>query len=118
LTAQSARSALVLAMVVLPWVAAPHLGDGSNRHRSTVDTDAAIESVPTLELVTADRPTVSPSAKRSDGFRLLSIVPAAAPAEDPASSFTGSAWSSGSIGWAEPIALHLARRGPPPLADD
>jgi len=72
LTAQSARSALVLAMVVLPWVAAPHLGDGSNRHRSTVDTDAAIESVPTLELVTADRPTVSPSAKRSDGFRLVS----------------------------------------------
>lgn len=113
MTARSVRSALVLAMVVLPWVAAPHLGVGSNVHRSMIDTDAAIESVSSLELVTADRPTVFPSAKRSDGFRLLWIVPAGAVAEDPGSSFAWAAWSSGSIGWAEPIALHLARRGPP-----
>jgi hypothetical protein len=103
-------------MVVLPWVAAPHVGDGANRDRSTIDTGAAIESVSTLELVTANRPTVSPSPKRSEGFRLLSIVPTGVFAEDPGSSFAWSAWSSGSIGWAEPIALHLARRGPPPIA--
>jgi hypothetical protein len=100
-------------MILLPWVVAPHLGDGRDRHRSSIDTDAAIESVSTLELVTADRPTVSPSAKRSDGFRIPSIMPAGALAEDPGSSFAWSAWSSGSVGWAEPIALHLAHRGPP-----
>lgn len=116
MTTRYARSALALAMVVLPWVAAPNLGDDRERHRSSIDTDAAIESVSTLELVTADRPTVSPSAKRSDGFRLLSIVPAGAFSEDPGSSFAWSAWSSGAVGWAEPIALHLAHRGPPPVA--
>ncbi len=102
---------------MLPWVAISRTDEGRPDHRSSVATDAAaIESVSSIELVASDRPTASPLAKRTDGPRLLSIVPADRLGVEPASSFTWLAWRSGSIGWSEPIALHLAGRGPPLIA--
>lgn len=113
LTARHARAAFILALVVIPWVVAPR-ADGPTPERSSVGTDAAtIESLPTIELVTADRPKISPTAKRGDGLRPVSNLSPAGPALDPASSSAWLAWRSGSIGWSGPLALHLAERGPP-----
>jgi hypothetical protein len=116
-TALRTRSALVLAMLVLPWVAASHAADRPDRDHARLDGDApAIESVTTIELVTADRPTIS-STKR-DGLRPIPSLPPAGPALDASSSLAWLAWRSGSIGWTQPLALHLAERGPPPIAGD
>lgn len=116
-TALRARSALVLALVVLPWVATSDTADLPGRDRSRHAVDAAvIESATTIEVVTADRPTVSP-AKR-DVLRPMPSLPPAGPAFDAASSLAWLAWRSGAIGWSEPLALHLAERGPPPIAGD
>ena len=117
--ARHARPAIVLATIVLPWVAVPSAVDDSNLVRPTNATkNATIESATTMELVTADRPKVSPTAKRGDGLRPLSNLPVAGPAPDTASSFVWIGWRSGSVGWSGPLALHLAERGPPSSIGD
>ena len=109
----------MLAVVVLSWVVASQAEDEPGRNFSTDSTDtAAIESVSTIELVTADRPTVFPTAKRGEGLRPMPGTPPAGPALDAASSFAWLAWRSGSIGWSPPITLHLAGRAPPRIAGD
>jgi hypothetical protein len=85
---------------------------------STVNVDATIRSLSTIELVTADRPMARPLATRSDGLRVLSTPPSADPRLHTALTFAWSAPRSGSIGWSVPIALHLAERGPPAVAGD
>jgi hypothetical protein len=119
LTARHARSALVLAAVYLPWVVAPR-ADGPNTEHPAVAADAddgtAIESRPTIELVTADRPTVWPLGRRGEGSRLTSILPSGVPDVGP--SLAWRARRSGSIGWSEPLTLHLAERGPPLSSGD
>jgi hypothetical protein len=121
LTARHARSALVLAAVYLPWVVAPR-ADGPNTERPPVAADAddgtAIESRPTIELVTVDRPKVLPTPKRSDGLRPLSNLPVAGPAPDTASPLVWIGWRSGSVGWSGPLTMHLAERGPPLSSGD
>jgi hypothetical protein len=112
--AQHARPAIVLATIVLPWVAVPSTVDDSNRERPTSALkDTTIESATTMELVAADRPKVTAAAKRSDGLRPLSNLPVAGPALNAASSFVWIGWRSASVGWSGPLALHLAERGPP-----
>jgi hypothetical protein len=114
LTVRQARAAFVLAVIVLPWVAAPRGGEAPNARRSPSAADStAIESRSTVEVVTADRPTVSPHAKRGDGVRLPSVQPLAGPGAEHPGSFAWPVSRSGSIGWSAPIALHLAERGPP-----
>lgn len=115
-TALRTRSVLVLAMVVLPWVAASHAADRPDRDHARLDAGApVIESVTTIELVTADRPTIS---TKRDWLRPMPSLPPAGPAPDAVSSLAWLAWRSGSIGWTQPLALHLAERGPPPIAGD
>jgi hypothetical protein len=113
LTARHARAAFILALVVIPWVVAPRTEGPVPDRPDTFDAGAAIQTLPTIELITADRPKISPTAKRGDGLRPVSNLPPAGPALDPASSFAWLAWRSGSIGWSGPLALHLAERGPP-----
>lgn len=105
---------IVLATIVLPWVAVPStVGDSSLGRPTDATNRATIESATTIDLVSADRPKVSSTAKRSDGLRPLSNLPVAGPALDAASSFVWIGWRSGSVGWSGPLALHLAERGPP-----
>jgi hypothetical protein len=112
--ARHARPAIVLATIVLPWVAVPSTVDDSNRERPVeAQKDTTIEWATTMELVTADRPKVSSTTKRSDGLRPLSNLPVAGRALNAASSFVWIGWRSGSVGWSGPLALHLAERGPP-----
>jgi hypothetical protein len=112
--ARHARPAIVLVTIVLPWVAVPSTVDDPNRGRpSNATTNVTIESATTMELVTADRPKVLSTPKRSDGLRQLSNLPVAGPALDLASPFVWIGWRSGSVGWSGPLTLHLAERGPP-----
>ena len=116
-SAPRARPAFLLALLVLLWVVASDTGDATDRDRPTLGAKAAvIESVTTIEVVAADRPAIS-STKRV-GLRPMTSLPPAGPALDAASSLAGLAWRSGSIGWSEPLALHLAERGPPPTVGD
>jgi hypothetical protein len=71
-----------------------------------------------MELVTADRPKVLPTPKRSDGLRPVSNLLLSGPAFDGASSLVWIGWRSGSVGWSGPLALHLAERGPPLTSGD
>lgn len=93
--------------------------DGPRPDRSsTVTVDATIRSFSTIDLVTADRPTARPPVARSDRLRVLSTPPSSDPGFETTLTFASHAQRSGSIGWSAPIALHLAERGPPPIADD
>ena len=113
LTARHARPAFILALVVIPWVVAPRTEGPVPDRPDAFDAAASIQTPPAIELVTADRPKISPTAKRGDGLRPVANPPPAGPALDPASSSAWLAWRSGSIGWSGPLALHLAERGPP-----
>jgi hypothetical protein len=117
LTVRQARYALVLVMVLLPWVAAPRDGEGRGADRVALAAGTAmIEARSTILLVTADRPTVWPQAKRGDGLRLMLVPPAGG--TRVATAIPWSSSRSDSIGWSAPIALHLAERGPPTLSGD
>ena len=114
--ARPVRGALILAIVVLPWVVASQAGIGGVGTSPTVpETTTAIETLTSVLVVASDRPTVSTSLKRTDGPRVLAAAPAGRSIVLHPPGLVPIAWSSGRIEGSRPLALHLAGRGPPLL---
>ena len=77
------------------------------------ETTAAIESLTVLLVVTADRPTASSVLKRTDGMRILWATPARRSNRHLPLGLVHTPWPAVSTERFEPLALHLAGRGPP-----
>ena len=111
------RGALILSIAVLPWVAASPSGTGATGASPAVaDGSAAIESLASVLVVASDRPTLAYSFKRTDGARVLWATPAGRAILLHPNGLIRLPWSSGPVQRSEPLALHLAGRGPPLLA--
>jgi hypothetical protein len=109
-----ARGVLVLAVAVLPWAVASQGGLGGRGVSNAVPESAsAIESLTMLLVVTADRPTVSIALKRTDGARVLWADPAGRSHLHLPIGLVHAPWPAVRIERSEPLALHLAGRGPP-----
>jgi hypothetical protein len=108
------RGVLVLAIAALPWALAFQGGFAGARSSTAVpESAAAIESLTMLLVVTADRPTGSIASKRPEGARLLWAAPAGRSHLHHPMGLVHAPWPAVPIGWSEPLALHLAGRGPP-----
>jgi hypothetical protein len=113
-----ARGVLVLAIAVLPWALAFQGGlAGAGSATAVPQSAAAIESLTMLLVVTADRPTGAIAFKRTEGARLLWGAPAGRSHLHLPMGLVHAPWPGVPIERSEPLALHLAGRGPPlPLA--
>jgi hypothetical protein len=101
---------------MLPWLAASLAHGWGSSHTSSIPPEsAAMESLATVLVVVSDRPaTGSPSASRIGDARLLAAMTTSRPGVDPTPFLIGSVGIPASVGWADPLALSLSRRGPPP----
>jgi hypothetical protein len=105
---------VVLALAVLPWAVASQGGlVGAGASTAVPESSAAIESLTMLLVVTADRPTVGVGLKRTDGARVLWATPAGRSTLHLQIGLVHAAWPAVPIERAQPLALHLAGRGPP-----
>jgi hypothetical protein len=108
---------IVLAAAVLVLVV------GTRSSTDNLDSDSAashaseIESVPSLILVTSDRPILSSHAKLSEGQRGLWVTTPIRPAVNPALSVLGSVHSSPLMLSAAPVADGHSGRGPPSFSE-
>lgn len=108
------RGVLVLAIAVLPWALASQGGlAGAGSSTAVRESAAAIESLTMLFVVTADRPTASIAFKRTEGARLLWAAPAGRSHLHLPMGLVHAPWPADPIERSEPLALHLAGRGPP-----
>ncbi|HKE53809.1 MAG TPA: hypothetical protein VKC55_03475 [Actinomycetota bacterium] len=108
------RGVVVLALAVLPWAVASQGGlVGAGASTAVPESSAAIESLTMLLVVTADRPTVGVGLKRTDGARVLWATPAGRSTLHLQIGLVHAAWPAVPIQRAQPLALHLAGRGPP-----
>jgi hypothetical protein len=104
----------VLAIAVMPWSLAFHGGlAGAGSSTAVRESAAAIESLTMLLVVTADRPTGSIAFKRTDGSRLLWDAPADRSHLHLPMGLVRAPWPAVPTERSEPLALHLAGRGPP-----
>jgi hypothetical protein len=109
-----ARGVLVLAIAVLPWALAFQGGlAGAGSSTAVPQSAAAIESLTMLLVVTADRPTGAIAFKRTEGARLLWGAPAGRSHLHLPMGLVHAPWPGVPIERSEPLALHLAGRGPP-----
>ena len=109
-----ARGVLVLAIAVLPWAVASQGGPGGAGASTAVpESAAAIESLTMLLFVTADRPTVSNALKRTDGARVLWATPTGRSNLHVPLGLVHAPWPAAPTQRSEPLALHMAGRGPP-----
>jgi hypothetical protein len=106
------RAALVLALAVFGWVAAPRSSAEHPVGRSFPPVASSIESIPTALGTASDRPTRSLHTRFDEGNRSLWIMTVSVPAIALLSD-RRSLRPSPSILSAGPIALGLAGRGPP-----
>jgi hypothetical protein len=107
---------LVLAIAILPWVAASRIGEWRPASTLTVpDTSATIEALTSLLVVASDRPALSFHPKRTDGTRLAATTPTGGLGVSTLP-LAWEAWSAVSFTRTAPIAFHLASRGPPLVA--
>lgn len=107
------RGTLILAISILPWVAASQAGMGDGTSPAAPETTTAIETLTSMLVVASDRPTVSTSFKRTDGARVMWSTPAGRSVLLHPSALVRLPWSSGPTEGSRPLALHLAGRGPP-----
>jgi hypothetical protein len=106
------RAALVLALAVFGWVAAPRSSAEHPVDRSLPPVASAIESFPSVVGTASDRPLRSFNPRPTEGQRAFWITTVSVPGMAPLS-VPRSLRSSPSILSAGPIALGLAGRGPP-----
>jgi len=106
------RAALVLALALFGWVAAPRSSAEHPVGRSLPPVASSIESFPTALGTTSDRPTRSLHTRSDEGHRAFWIMTVSVPGMAPLS-MPRSLLSSPSVLSAGPIALGLAGRGPP-----
>ena len=106
------RAALVLALALFGWVAAPRSSAEHPVGRSLPPVASAIESFPSALGTASDRPSRSFNPRLGEGQRALWIATVSVPGMAPIS-VPRSLRSSPSILSAGPIALGLAGRGPP-----
>jgi hypothetical protein len=108
------RGVLVLGIAILPWAVASQGGPGGRGASPAVpESAAAIESFTTLLVVSADRPAVGVALKRTDGARVLWADPAGRSHLHLPIGLVHAPWPALRIERSEPLALHLAGRGPP-----
>jgi len=109
-----ARGVLVLAVAVVPWAVASTGGLGAT-DASPVgrESSTAIESLTSLLVVTADRPTVSVGLKRTEGARVLWALTAGRSSLHLVLVLMHTPWPAFPIERSQPLAVHLAGRGPP-----
>ena len=106
------RAALVLALALFGWVAAPRSSAEHPVGRSLPPVASAIESFPSALGTASDRPIRSLHTRLGEGQRALWGMTVGVPAMAPLS-VGRNLRSSPSILSAGPIALGLAGRGPP-----
>ena len=105
---------LVLAVAVLPWAVASQVGPGGRDASPAVpERAAAIDSFTSLLVVTADRPAVGVAPKRTEGARVPWVTPAGRSNLHVPLGLVHASWPAVPIERSEPLALHLAGRGPP-----
>jgi hypothetical protein len=105
-----------MSIAVLPWVVASQGGIGlPGISRALPESSTAIESLTSVLVVASDRPTVSVSFRPTDGARVLWSTPAGRSFLLHPSGIVRLPWLSGPVERSEPLALHLAGRGPPVL---
>lgn len=100
---------------MLPWLASSLVdGWGSSRTSSVPPESAAMVSPASVLVVVSDRPASDSFAKRMGDARLLVAIPPSRAGVDPSPFLTLTVGTPASVGWADPLALGLSRRGPPP----
>ena len=108
------RGVVVLSVAVLPWAVASQGGlGGVGAAPAGSEGSVAIESVTTLLVVTADRPTLSSVLKRTEGSRVLWATPAGRSNLHIQLGLVHVPWPADPIERFQPLALHQAGRGPP-----
>jgi len=109
-----ARGVLVVAVGVLPWAVASQGGpSGAGGSTAVPEAAAAIESLAMLPVLTADRPAGGITFKRTEGARVLWTAPAASSNLHLPLALVHAPWPGDPIVRSQPLALHLAGRGPP-----
>lgn len=104
---------LAVAIAALPWAVASQGGPGGPGGTTAPPESAAtMESLATLPVVAADGPTLSVALKRTEA-RVLLATPAGRSNPHLLQNLVHAPWPALSIGRSEPLALHLAGRGPP-----
>lgn len=107
------RGVLVLSVAVLPWAVAAqggHVGVGASPMGP--ESPAAIESLSTVLVVTADRPVLPGALKRTEA-RVLWTTPAGRSNLHLPLGLEHAPWPAVPIDRSEPLGVHLAGRGPP-----
>jgi hypothetical protein len=118
LAVRRVRGVLVLSVAVLPWAVASQGGlGGVGAAPAGSESSVAIESLTTVLVVTADRPTLSSALKRTEVSRVLWATPAGRSNLHLPLGPVHAPWPADPIERFQPLALHQAGRGPPlPLA--
>jgi hypothetical protein len=104
---------LAVGIAVLPWAVASLGGPaGPGGTTAPPESAATIESLATLPALAADGPNLSVALKRTEA-RVLLATPAGRSNPHLQLNLAHAQWPASSIGRSEPLALHLAGRGPP-----
>jgi hypothetical protein len=107
------RGVLVLSVAVLPWAVAAQGGHPAGGASPVgPESPAAIESLTTALMVTADRPVLSVALKRTEA-RVPWATPAGRSNLHLPLGLVHAPWPAVPIERSEPLAVHLAGRGPP-----
>ncbi len=112
-TAVPRAAVFLLAIAILPWIAASPSDWWRSPTPSVHPSSDSIGSLTTPMVVTPDRPKVWPGGKRTDTVRGLHAVPEAGTGIDPPRWFTGEIPRPASAGSTDVLANDLAERGPP-----
>ena len=111
------HAVLVFALAILPWAAVSRVGERSHASSDPVpNTSATVEAFTSLPVVASDRPTTLFFGRRTDRTQTAVTTPAGL-ALAHLSALAREAWPASPTARIVPLALHLAGRAPPLLAD-
>jgi hypothetical protein len=107
---------VVFAIALLPWAAASWVGErGHASSGADPNASATVQAFTWMPVVASDRPSTLLFVRRTDGSQPAVATPARLALAHP-SALAQEAWPSSPTARIEPLALHLAGRGPPLLA--
>ena len=110
------RAVVVFAIAILPWAVASWVGErGQSSSAADPNASATVQAFTWMPVVASDRPSTLLFVRRTDGSQPAVATPAGLALAHP-SALAREAWPSSPTARIEPLALHLAGRGPPLLA--
>lgn len=107
---------LVFAIAILPWAAVSAVGERGRSSGAVSNAPTTVEAFTSMPVVASDRPSTLLFVRRAERTHTAVTTPVGLALAHP-SAFAREAGPASPTARIVPLALHLAGRGPPLLAD-